>query len=74
MIVGLDKILKALPFNGKKTGIGLAISVIAIFFPDFPITEELGADLLNTITKIIELGGNAYLILGLLHKWIKTKV
>jgi len=70
----LNKILSKLPFNGKKTGIGLVLSALMFFFPDFPLGEAQIDEVVKSFLKIVELGGNIYLVLGVLHKWIKTKV
>lgn len=62
-----NKILSALPGNGKKTLIGGLVSIAVLFFPDFPVNE---AD----AHKVIESLGFLYLIAGLLHKYVKAKL
>ena len=74
MLKILNKILAILPFNGKKTGIGVVISALAFFFPDFPLGEAQIDEVVRSFLQIIELGGNIYLVLGVLHKWIKSKL
>jgi hypothetical protein len=74
MLKILNKILAILPFNGKKTGIGVVISALAFFFPDFPLGEAQIDEVVKSFLQIIELGGNIYLVLGVLHKWIKSKL
>lgn len=63
----LNKLFSKLPFNGKKTGIGLALSAIAFFLPDFPVNEV-------QVTKVLEAFGIIYTVLGIIHKYIKAKL
>lgn len=63
----LNKLLSKLPFNGKKTGIGIVLSIIAFFLPDFPINEV-------EVTKVLEAFGVIYAVLGVIHKYIEIKL
>jgi hypothetical protein len=74
MLNFLNKILAILPFNGKKTGIGVVLSALAYFFPDFPLGEAQIDEVIKSALKIFEYGGNIYLVLGVLHKYIKAKL
>lgn len=69
-----NKVLSKLPANGKKTYIGIVVSLLALLFPDFPLNETQIDEVIKSFLKIVELGGNIYLVLGVLHKWIKAKV
>jgi hypothetical protein len=73
MLKYLNDLLKLLPFNGKKTIIGIVLSLVAVVFPDFPLNESHLTDFINAIYKISEYFGPIYLVIGLLHKWIKAK-
>lgn len=74
MLQYLSKILAILPFNGKKTAIGAVLSAVFFFFPDFPLGEAQIDEVVKSFLKIVEYGGNIYLVLGVLHKWIKAKI
>lgn len=74
MLEKLNKILSKLPFNGKKTGIGVALSAILFFFPDFPLSELQIDQVIADCLKIAEYFGNLYVVLGVLHKWVKAKL
>lgn len=65
MLTIINELLKKLPFNGSKTIIGLVSSIVLYFLPDFPIAE---------LQKFLEYLSSAYLVLGLLHKYIKAKI
>lgn len=74
MLKYLNKILAILPFNGKKTAIGAILSAVLFFFPDFPIGEAEVDKVVKSFLSILEHGSNIYLVLGLLHKYIKAKI
>jgi hypothetical protein len=65
MLTILNNILSKLPFNGKKSAIGFIGSLALYFWPDFPVPE---------LEKILEYGANIYLLLGVLHKYVKAKL
>lgn len=73
MLKILNKALSYLPFNGKKSLVGLILSLIAIVFPDFPLEESHINGVINAFHSITEFLGPIYLVIGLLHKWIKAK-
>ena len=74
MLEKINQLLSKLPFNGKKTGIGVALSAILFFFPDFPLAETQIDKIIADGLKIVEYFGNLYVIIGVLHKYIKAKV
>ena len=73
MLKNLNSLLKILPFNGSKTAVGVIVSLILYFLPDFPLDESEVDQVVQTIRQIIEIAANLYIPLGLLHKWIKSK-
>jgi len=74
MLKVLNDILAKLPFNGKKTGIGIVLSAIFYFFPDFPLQENQIDEVIKSALKLVEYGSNIYVVLGILHKYIKAKI
>lgn len=67
MLALLNRLLSKVPGNGKKTIIGIVLSAIALAWPDFPLSE-------GHVNQVLEAVGTLYLIVGLLHKWIKAKL
>lgn len=57
VITGLDRILSMLPFNGKKTKIGVAMFAILQLFPG--LGQYLTPDLIDALDKI------AFVFMGL---------
>lgn len=71
MLSILNELLKKLPANGYKTIIGTIITGFYYLFPDFP-KEQIG-QAGELLSQIFGIGGQLYLVLGVLHKWVKTK-
>ncbi len=74
MVKILNDLLSKLPFNGKKSVVGVILSIIGYAFPDFPLNEGTVLAAVEAFQKLSEYAGPIYLAIGLLHKWIKTKV
>jgi hypothetical protein len=73
MFKTINNILSKLPFNGSKTGIGLVVTVLGLFFPGLPLGESEIQDVIQSLATIVEALGNIYLVVGVLHKYIKAK-
>ena len=67
MLELFNKLLSKLPLNGKKSIVGALLAALVWAFPHFPLGQE-------HLEKIVEYSGYFYLIVGLLHKWIKSKL
>tara|TARA_R110000868_G_scaffold34261_1_gene123825 strand:- start:236 stop:436 length:201 start_codon:yes stop_codon:yes gene_type:complete len=63
----LNKILAILPANGAKTYIGILLGAIGYLLPDFPINE-------GHVEVIIKSAGAIIAIIGILHKYVKSRL
>jgi hypothetical protein len=72
MLSIFNKLLSKIPGNGYKSFIGLILTACGYLWSDFP-REELG-DVSGLAQKIVEISGHVFLIVGILHKFIKAKL
>lgn len=68
----LNNLLSKIPLNGYKSVIGVILTACGYFWADFP-REELG-DVSGLAQKVVEVGGQVLLVVGVIHKFVKAKV